>query len=294
MSSPSNKPEPSEGRPHAGIRESGSEEAPRDDAASSVPGEAEERRRMDDGAPAHETSGDETGPALSDQEVRGSVEALLYASHEPLTMRQLKKALPEAIPDAIRRALDELVRLYGENGRGLHIIEVAGGYQIATRPEYHERVSRLFESKPPPRLSIQALETLAAIAYRQPVTVPEIMELRGVRSAGVVRTLLEKKLIRIMGRKEVVGRPLLYGTTKEFLLRFGLKDLKELPRLEDMAEVFGDEVAGHLERLSDSDEEGTARESAPSKEAETAAPQAAKNSPPDVDDGEEKGGNETT
>jgi segregation and condensation protein B len=123
---------------------------------------------------------------------------------------------------------------------------VAGGYQITTRPEYHERISRLFESKPPSRLSLQALETLAVIAYRQPITVPEIMALRGLHSAGVVRTLLEKKLIRIMGRKKVVGRPLLYGTTREFQIRFGLKGLDELPNLADMAEVFGEEIASQL------------------------------------------------
>jgi segregation and condensation protein B len=110
-------------------------------------------------------------------------------------------------------------------------------------------VSTLFHFKPPSKISIQALETLATIAYRQPITVPEIQELRGVRSTSVIRTLLEKKLIRITGRKAVVGRPLLYGTTKEFLLRFGLKDLGELPRLEDMAEVFGEDMALQLDEL---------------------------------------------
>jgi segregation and condensation protein B len=108
-------------------------------------------------------------------------------------------------------------------------------------------VSRLLSSPKPARLSLQALETLAVIAYRQPITVPELLDLRGVRSASVVRTLLEKKLVRIVGRKPVVGRPLMYGTTKEFLLRFGLKDLRDLPQLKDMSEVFGDELAQQLE-----------------------------------------------
>ena len=194
---------------------------------------------------------EESIPPLPNGEIRATVEALLYAAREPLSLRELKKALPEIAPDSIRQALHELLDLYRSEGRGLQIVEVAGGYQITTRPEYHERVTRLLESKPPSRLSIQALETLAAIAYRQPITVPELIELRGVRSAGVVRTLLEKKLIRIVGRKSVVGRPLLYGTTKEFLLRFGLKGLDELPQLEDMADVFGDEAASRLEELQD-------------------------------------------
>jgi segregation and condensation protein B len=119
---------------------------------------------------------------------------------------------------------------------------VAGGWQITTRPEYNDWVRELLDPKTPTRLSIQALETLAVIAYRQPATLPEIIELRGVRSQGVVKTLLEKRLIRITGRKEVVGRPMLYGTTKQFLLHFGLKDLNELPQIEEFAEVLGEEV----------------------------------------------------
>ncbi len=195
--------------------------------------------------PLVEASLEETSvpPALSSEEIKANIEALLYAAGEPLTFRELKKVLPDIAPDLIKQGLGHLMDFYGAEGRGLQIVEVAGGFQITTRPEYHDRISRLFKVKPPARLSIQALETLAAIAYRQPITVPEILELRGVNSAGVVRTLLEKKLVRIMGRKPVVGRPILYGTSKEFLLRFGLKDLNELPRLEDMAEIFGEEVA---------------------------------------------------
>jgi segregation and condensation protein B len=127
----------------------------------------------------------------------------------------------------------------------------------------------LFDSPRPSRLSIQALETLAVIAYRQPATVPEIMELRGVRSAGVVRTLLERKLVKIVGRKKVVGHPLLYGTTKEFLVRFGLKDVKDLPQLKDMSEVFGDEVAQQLETLDKLDEAKEEAEIEPLPDPET-------------------------
>jgi segregation and condensation protein B len=190
--------------------------------------------------------GSEKAAVLSLPEVQANVEALLYASGEPLSVKDLKKALPEA-GDRIRPALEQLKDLYGQEGRGLQLVEVAGGLQITTRPEFHEVVSRLLSSPKPARLSLQALETLAVIAYRQPITVPELLDLRGVRSASVVRTLLEKKLVRIVGRKPVVGRPLLYGTTKEFMLRFGLKDLRDLPQLKDMSEVFGDEVALQLE-----------------------------------------------
>ena len=138
--------------------------------------------------------------------------------------------------------LEELRADYARDERGLQLVEVAGGYQITTRPEYNDWVRELLDPRTPTRLSIQALETLAVIAYKQPVTLPEIIELRGVKSGGVVKTLLEKRLIRITGRKEVVGRPMLYGTTKQFLLHFGLKDLDELPKIEEFAEVLGEEV----------------------------------------------------
>jgi segregation and condensation protein B len=207
-------------------------------------------RAPEPGSGGEETGADESPVSplspLSEDELRANIEALLYAAEEPLSVKDLAKALPDVSRDAIKSCIEELVASYDVPGRGLQIASVAGGYQITTRPEYHERISRLFSAKRPSRLSIQALETLAAIAYRQPITVPEIMELRGLHSAGVVRTLLEKKLIRITGRKKVVGRPLLYGTTKEFLVRFGLKGLDELPNLEDMAEVFGEEIASQL------------------------------------------------
>ena len=220
-------------------------------------------------SPPGDAAAPSLSPSLSEDELRASIEALLYAAEEPLSVKDLAKALPEVPREAIKTCIEELVATYQVPGRGLQIANVAGGYQITTRPEYHERISRLFSSKPPSRLSIQALETLAVIAYRQPLTVPEIMALRGLHSAGVVRTLLEKKLIRITGRRKVVGRPLLYGTTKEFQIRFGLKGLDDLPNLEDMAEVFGEEIAAQLGDAMKETEEVAAseKEAAPTPDA---------------------------
>jgi segregation and condensation protein B len=181
-------------------------------------------------------------PILPAQEVRAIVEALVFASQQPITPRQIGQVMAGVPPAAWEAALEELKVDYAHDTRGLQLVEVAGGYQITTRPEYNDWVRELLDPRAPTRLSIQALETLAVIAYKQPVTLPEIIELRGVKSGGVLKTLLEKRLIRITGRKEVVGRPMLYGTTKEFLLHFGLKDLGELPKIEEFAEVLGEEV----------------------------------------------------
>jgi segregation and condensation protein B len=184
----------------------------------------------------------EEGPVLPPQEVRAVLEALIYASPHPITPREITRVLAGIPKEAWQTALEELKTDFGRDGRGLQLVEVAAGYQITTRPEYNDWIRELLDPKSPTRLSIQALETLAVIAYKQPVTLPEIIELRGVKSGGVIKTLLEKRLIRITGRKEVVGRPILYGTTKEFLLHFGLKDLGELPKIEEFAEVLGEEV----------------------------------------------------
>jgi segregation and condensation protein B len=189
-----------------------------------------------------ETPGTEDGSILPAREVRAIVEALVFAAPQPLSLRELGRVLGGVPNEDWQRALEELQADYARDERGLQLIEVAGGWQITTRPEYNDWVRELLDPKTPTRLSIQALETLAVIAYRQPATLPEIIELRGVRSQGVVKTLLEKRLIRITGRKEVVGRPMLYGTTKQFLLHFGLKDLDELPQIEEFAEVLGEEV----------------------------------------------------
>src|ERR671919_780857 len=181
-------------------------------------------------------------PSLPAEEVRAILEALMYASPQPITPREITKVLAGVERPRWQAALEELRADYARDGRGLQVVEVAGGYQITTRPEYNDWVRELLDPKAPTRLSIQALETLAVIAYKQPVTLPEIIDLRGVKSGGVIKTLLEKRLIRITGRKEVVGRPMLYGTTREFLLHFGLKDVGELPRIEEFAEVLGEDV----------------------------------------------------
>ena len=184
----------------------------------------------------------EEAPVLPPQEIRAVLEALIFASPHPITPRQIGDVLGGVPRPAWEAALQELKDEYARDGRGLQLVEVAAGYQITTRPEYNDWVRELLDPRAPTRLSIQALETLAVIAYKQPVTLPEIIDLRGVKSGGVIKTLLEKRLIRITGRKEVVGRPMLYGTTKEFLLQFGLKDLSELPKIEEFAEVLGEEV----------------------------------------------------
>ncbi len=184
----------------------------------------------------------EEAPPLSADEVRAVVEALIFASPQPLTPRDIAKVLPGVAKEAWQAAVEELRADYARAGRGLQLVEVAGGYQITTRPELNDHVRELLDPRSPTRLSIQALETLAVIGYKQPVTLPEVIELRGVKSGGVLKTLLEKRLIKIVGRKEVVGRPMLYGTTKEFLLHFGLRDLAELPKIEEFAEVLGEEV----------------------------------------------------
>jgi segregation and condensation protein B len=189
-----------------------------------------------------EPAASEEAPVLPPAEVRAVVEALIFASPQPVTAREIGKVLQGVPKPDWQRALEEIKADYARDGRGLQLVEVANGYQITTRPEYNDWVRELIDPKSPTRLSIQALETLAVIAYKQPVTLPEIIELRGIKSGGVIKTLLEKRLIRILGRKEVVGRPILYGTTKQFLLHFGMKDLGELPKIEEFAEYLGEEV----------------------------------------------------
>ncbi len=156
---------------------------------------------------------------------------------EPLSAQQMAAAL-EVPLDKVKLALDELVSEYAQPGHGLSIREVAGGYKMATKAEHHEAV-RAFVKKltPPLKLSLAALETLAVVAYKQPVTAPEILEIRGVQGAGVLKTLLDRKLIAESGRKNVVGKPILYKTTKDFLVQFGLKDLNELPTLKEFEEL---------------------------------------------------------
>jgi segregation and condensation protein B len=181
-------------------------------------------------------------------EVKAVVEALIFASPEPITPKMLFKMLAEEPKEDVAAAIESLKVDY-ESRPGLALVEVAGGYQIVTRSQLHEWVRRLFHERSTQKLTVQGLETLAVIAYKQPITAAEITEIRGVNTSGVLSTLLERHLIKIVGRKNVVGRPFLYATTKEFLIRFGLKDLTELPRIEDMAEALGfDPPAGLIER----------------------------------------------
>ena len=198
-------------------------------------------------APTPVVASEEIAPVPS-AELRAVVEALIFASPEPVTPKILYKLLSNESKDAVSAAVNEL-RLEYLNRPGLQMVEVAGGYQITTRPELHEWVRRLFHERSTQKLSIAALESLAVISYKQPVTALEVTEIRGVNASGVLSTLLERNLIKIVGRKNVVGRPFMYGTTKEFLIRFGLKDLGDLPRIEDMADALGfDPPAGLIER----------------------------------------------
>ena len=173
----------------------------------------------------------------SDAQLKAILEAIVYVTDEPLSAQQMAAALERPI-DVVKRLLDELVAEFAAPGHGLSIREVAGGYKMATKAEHHEAV-RAFVKKltPPLKLSLAALETLAVIAYKQPVTTPEIMDIRGVQGASVLQTLLDRKLIAEAGRKNVVGKPILYKTTKEFLVQFGLKDLTELPTLKEFEEL---------------------------------------------------------
>ena len=180
-------------------------------------------------------------------EVKAILEALIFASPEPLTPKAMFKLLETEPREDVQAALEALKQDYDRPG-GLQIVEVAGGYQIVTRPDLHEWVRRLFHERTTQKLTVQALETLAVIAYRQPITAVEITEVRGVNTSGVLNTLLERHLIKIVGRKQVVGRPFMYATTKEFLIRFGLNDLSDLPKVEDIAEALGLDVPILVER----------------------------------------------
>lgn len=195
-----------------------------------------------------------------DAQLQAILEAIVYIADEPLTVQQIAAAIGQPI-DKIKRLLDQLVEEFGKPAHGLTIREIAGGYKMATKAEHHEAV-RAFVKKltPPLKLSLPALETLAVIAYKQPVTTPEIMDIRGVQGAGVLKTLLDRKLIAEAGRKDVVGRPLTYKTTKEFLVQFGLKDLKELPTLKEFEEL------GRLELVEESQAE-TSPEDPPAENA---------------------------
>src|SRR6266849_6083543 len=204
--------------------------------------------------------------------LKAKLEAIIYAAETPITLDHIVQLVKESVvaenaagdaEDAaevksrVRAALEELIADYAASSHGIEIRQVAGGYRMSTKPEHHDVVRDFAKSlKPPIRLSLPALETLAVIAYKQPVTVPEISEIRGVDSSGVIGTLLDRRLITTAGRKAVIGRPILYKTTKEFLLRFGLKDVNELPSMEEfeklVAESFQNDLPAALEGVSDS------------------------------------------
>jgi segregation and condensation protein B len=174
-----------------------------------------------------------TNPA----ELKGAIEAIVYAADEPATLEQIAAAIGEE-KHAIRAALDEMIAACVVEERGIEIRAVAGGYKFYTKAQHHDLVHRFIKSlRPPLRLTMPALETLAVIGYKQPITGPEIQEIRGVNCAGVIKTLLEKRLITTAGRKPVMGRPILYRTSKEFLMRFGLSDLEELPSLKEFEQL---------------------------------------------------------
>jgi segregation and condensation protein B len=169
-------------------------------------------------------------------EMMAIIEALIFVSDEPLSVKTIAEVLKED-KGWVQTAVEALSHEFNERNGGLYIREVAGGWQIATRPEHHEFVRAFLKSRPSAKLSLASLETLAVIAYKQPITVPEILEIRGVHSSSAIKTLLDKRLIVAKGRKETVGRPMMYGTSKEFLLQFGLKDLSELPNVEDFEDL---------------------------------------------------------
>jgi segregation and condensation protein B len=171
-------------------------------------------------------------------ELKPIIEALIYVSEEPITLKQLAAILEGEATDDIQAALEQLSAEFNARSGGLELRQLAGGYRITTRPELSEYVRRYLKSQPSARLSLAALETLAVIAYKQPITIPEILEIRGVTSTSAIKTLLDRRLIVARGHKPVVGRPMLYGTSKEFLIHFGLNDLSELPNLEDFEDLM--------------------------------------------------------
>lgn len=187
--------------------------------------------------------------------LRAKIEAIVYAAETPITLDQIIQLVKDSagtsagteLKNQVLLAIEELRAEYSADAHGIEIRQIAGGYRMSTKPEQHDLVRSFAKSlKPPIRLSLPALETLAVIAYKQPVTVPEISEIRGVDSSGVIATLLDRKLITTTGRKDVVGRPILYKTTKEFLLRFGLKDVNELPSMEEFEKLVAESFQSDL------------------------------------------------
>jgi segregation and condensation protein B len=217
--------------------------------------------------------------------LKPKVEAIIYAAETPVSLEHIHQLLNESvtaetgltgeaeIKSRVRATVEELIADYTAADRGMEIRQVAGGYRMATKPEHHDVVRAFAKSlKPPIRLSLPALETLAVIAYKQPVTVPEISEIRGVDSSGVIATLLDRKLITTSGRKAVIGRPILYRTTREFLLRFGLKDVDELPSMEEFEKLVAESFQADL--LTEGNEAGGMPENSTGQQEPVLASQA--------------------
>jgi len=215
--------------------------------------------------------------------LKAKLEAIVYAAETPVTLDQIAHLVKESViaenglvDDAevksrVRAAMEELVAEYGTAEHGIEIRQVAGGYRMSTKPEQHDMARAFAKSlKPPIRLSLPALETLAVIAYKQPATVPEISEIRGVDSGGVIATLLDRKLITTAGRKAVIGRPILYKTTKEFLLRFGLRDVSELPSMEEFEKLVAESFQSDSP-MAETGEASSARTTEAEPEAESEA-----------------------
>lgn len=244
-------------------------ETPAVEAVESTPEPAEESVPVEETTPVEEVVEAEellpfepeaTHDATSDLvRLRAIIEAIVYLTDEPLSVEQIAGALRQE-PEVVAQLLAELTAEFEKPEHGVAIREVAGGFAMATKPEHHEEVRAFVKNmQAPMKLSLPALETLAVIAYRQPITAPEIMEVRGVQGAGVLKTLLDRKLIAAAGRKNVIGKPILYKTTREFLVQFGLRDLGELPSLKEFDEI---------RRMSMSDEPAPAPEAAPAPAAE--------------------------
>ncbi len=200
-----------------------------------TPSAAAESGERGDGAPASEGGQvvEMAPPQVNPAELRAAIEAIIYVADEPATVDQMARAL-KVDKAQIREAIKDLIAFYASDERGIEVRKVAGGYRFNTKVQHHDALRRFIKSlQPPVRLTLPALETLAVIAYKQPVTVPEINEIRGVNSAGVIQTLIDRKLITTAGRKAVLGRPILYRTSKDFLIRFGLSDVDELPSLKE-------------------------------------------------------------
>lgn len=206
------------------------------DAALLTEGEMETTQQLVAEVEAQAETADEAINA-SREEIRPVIECLLFVAEEPLPLKVICKVLGSIPEEEVSQALERLIAEYDERACGLEIREVAGGWRISTRPQHHDFIRKYLKTRPSARLSLPALETLAVIAYKQPITVPEILEIRGVSSSSAIKTLLEKRLIVTRGRKETVGRPMMYGTSREFLIQFGLKDLTELPSIEDFEDL---------------------------------------------------------